>query len=169
MKKAVLIIASVLTLGAGLASSASAVSLPQYFVDPENGADSATCGGSSLANPATGPCQSLNQAMQNGGVGVQITIMRPGTFGPILINGPIGISGPPEGQAFIQWSSTPPGCKGGAPGSCNGNANATYAVDVEGGSNAAVKLKNITVGGGSGAAASADVPGRSWPAREESS
>jgi len=66
MKKAVLIIASVLTLGAGLASSASAVSLPQYFVDPENGADSATCGGSSLANPATGPCQSLNQAMQNG-------------------------------------------------------------------------------------------------------
>ena len=53
-------------------------------------------------------------------------------------------------SAVITWTaSTLPGCIGGAPGTCNGSANAVNAVDVEAGASNTVKLKNIIVNGGS--------------------
>jgi len=166
MKKLLVICGVATVLGALPVSWSWATPLPMYYVDPENGADSQTCGGTSLATPGVGPCATLNQAMQNGGSGVQIVITRPGTFGPIYVDGNIGISGPPEGQATIAWSATLPGCMGGAPGSCNGNATATYGVDIEANPSALIKLKNVTISNGSGVALHVGTAGTVWMAKD---
>jgi hypothetical protein len=134
------------------AAWASASTLPAYFVDPQSGNDNSNCG------LATAPCQTLNQALQNDSLGSQIFITKPGIFGPIYINAPVVISGPPEGQAIIQWNaSTLPGCVGGAPGSCNGGANTTYSVDVQAGAGNDFKLDNVTLHSGGGSTISLHV------------
>jgi hypothetical protein len=135
-----------------MASASSWASLPgnTAYVDPESGTDSATCGGQSLADPSTGPCATLNQALANITSGGNIFIQKGGVFGPVFLSGQVSIAGPEDRSAVITWTaSTLPGCIGGAPGTCNGSANAVNAVDVEAGASNTVKLKNIIVNGGS--------------------
>lgn len=106
------------------------------FVNSEVGSDSGSC-------PQTAPCQSLNYALSEASSGASIVIETGGIFGPIYLTAPIFISGPSDGTAVIQWNNIPPGCIGGAPGSCNGSANASYAVDINAGATASISLKNL--------------------------
>jgi len=139
-----------------ISSWALSVGQSVLFVDPENGTDTSntTCG-ESLATPSTGPCQSLNVALANAANGASIFITRPGVFGPIILTGPINISGPPDGEAMIQWSSTVPGCIGGS--NCNGGSAATYAVDIQAGATNTVKLKNVIINANGASAAALHV------------
>lgn len=144
---------------ASLCPVSSWASQTTLFVDPENGTDASntTCG-ESLATASTGPCATLNNALANAAAGATIFITRPGVFGPIIANQNISIVGPDDGQAAIAWSSTLPGCVGGAPGSCNGSAAATYAVDIQAGaSNGNVKFKHIIINANGASAAALHV------------
>jgi hypothetical protein len=157
MRKLALLIGAV-GLAVGPASVSSWASSPfgnYAYVDPESGTDSSNCGGTSLANPSTGPCQSVNQALNNlvivGNQGANIFILKGGLFGPIYITGKTRIIGPEDRTAQIYWSaSTLPGCISAPAGSCNGSAPATYAVDIEAGANKPVQLKNIVIHAGQG-------------------
>jgi hypothetical protein len=167
MRKLTLLVAcAAMSVALGSASSWAVTVGNSWYVDPENGTDQAGCGGESIANgvtnepvgtnpPTTGPCQTLNQALANAASGDNIFIEKGGIFGPIYITGAIAINGPADNSAVIQWvAGTQPGCIGGAVGSCNGNANATYAVDVQAGSSNTVKIKNVIIsnaGGSTGA------------------
>jgi hypothetical protein len=129
------------------------------YVDPEYGTDSATCGnqllGPGFTDTATGPCATLNQALQNlPATGGLIIVMGSGTFGPIYLTAPVAINAP-SGKINIDWqSATTPGCVHGAPGSCNGGAAATYAVDIEAAAaTATVKLRNVLINANGGSAA----------------
>jgi len=143
-----------LILGLGTASSwATGPSLPNNtaYVDGEFGTDSSTCGnallGASFADTATGPCQTLNQALANlPTTGGNVFIVRGGQFGPIILTAGVSINGPDDRSAVITWNpSTVPGCLGALPPSCNGGASATYAVDIQAGSTNTVKLKNVII------------------------
>jgi hypothetical protein len=127
------------------------------YVDAENGTDSATCGGSSLANPSTGPCASLDAALNTINSGGTIFITKGGEYAPIYLSAPVSIIGPEDRSAVIEWANIQPGCVGGALGSCNGHANAVYAVDVEAGSGNSVKLKNVTIHNNTGTGAALHV------------
>jgi hypothetical protein len=127
------------------------------YVDAENGTDSATCGGSSLANPSTGPCASLDAALGTVNSGGTIFIIKGGEFPPIYLTAPVSIIGPEDRSAVIEWANIQPGCIGGAQGSCNGHANAVYAVDVEAGPGNSVKLKNVTIHNNTGTSAALHV------------
>ena len=146
MKKfALLIGTAAVAMCLGTASSWAVVTGQSVlFVDPETGLNRNTTCGQAGTGVSTGPCATLNQALANAANGASIFITRPGVFGPIIITGPINISGPPDGQAIIQWlASTVPGCVGGS--SCNGGSNATYAVDIQAGATNTVKLKNVII------------------------
>jgi hypothetical protein len=117
-----------------MASGSSRAGIDNYvFVNPLIGANAGntTCG---QANPGTntGPCADVNTALQNlPPTGGTVIIEEGGTFGPIVIggSGPVTIVGRKfEVVTFNFRPNTQPGCVGGAPGSCNGGANATYAV-----------------------------------------
>jgi hypothetical protein len=113
------------------------------FVNAETGADTGTC-------LQTAPCATLNYAMAKAASGDVISIEGGGSFGPIHITQPITINGPADGSASIVWSSTKPGCVGGAAGSCNGNATASYAVEIVAGASGAVELNNLVIDNGAG-------------------
>ena len=117
--------------------------LSANYVDPERGADSGQC-------PQTAPCATLNYALSQAPSGGTINIVRGGTFGPIYIAQPIIINGPADGSAAIAWSSAQPGCVGGLAGSCNGNANANYAVEIAATESSAVQLNNLVIDNGAG-------------------
>jgi hypothetical protein len=136
----------VLAVGSWTTPLWAAGSLPSVFVDPESGADSATCGGASLATAATGPCLTLNQGLTNAATGATIYIMKPGVFGPVVLGTQIFIIGPPGGHATIQWAATLPGCVAEVPGSCNSGANASYAVEIK----TDVRLQNILIDNATG-------------------
>jgi len=157
MRKLALLIGAVgLTVGMASVSCWASSPFGNYaYVDPESGTDSANCGGTSLANPSVGPCQTLNQALNNlvivGNEGANIFILKGGLFGPIYITGKLNIYGPEDRSAQIYWyTSTLPGCISAPAGSCNGSAPATYAVDIEAGANKPVQLKNIIIHNGQG-------------------
>jgi hypothetical protein len=158
-KLALLAAATMVVVGMGTAQSFANGN--SWFIDPESGTDSATCGGPSLVNAqpsiiaaTSGPCQSLNQALQNGSAGDTFTIEKDGIFGPIYLTGTVSISGPEDRGVVIEWLNTPPGCLGGAPGSCS-EGNALYGVDVEApaSANASIRLKNLIINNAAGGAA----------------
>jgi large repetitive protein len=113
------------------------------FVNPESGTDTGVC-------PQTAPCATLNYALAEAPAGATISIENGGTFGPIYITQPVTIDGPADGTASIVWSSTPPGCVGGIAGSCNGNAAASYAVEIVAGASSVVELNNLVIDNGAG-------------------
>ncbi len=125
------------------------------YVDSENGTDSSTCGNQSIATPTTGPCATLNQALQNlPATGGNVFILNGGVFGPVYLTTAVSINGPAE-RAVIDWQSgAAPGCIHAAPGSC-GLSTASYAVDLQGnGSTDTFKFKNLIInnnGGSNGA------------------
>jgi hypothetical protein len=125
------------------------------YVDPENGTDSGntTCG-QSLSGGSTGPCASLNVALQNlPATGGTVVIEKGGVFGPVYLTAGVNIIGPADRSVFIDWQSAAlPGCIHGAPGSCNGSAAATYAMDIQAGANNTVKLKNLIINNNGGSA-----------------
>jgi len=133
------------TLGAGLAPS-FAVPFNTFYVDAENGTDSGTCGGASLQTASTGPCATLNQALQNAAAGNIIQVVRGGAFGPIFLNGTISINGPTDKSLIIVNSAAPPGCIGAAPGTCA--ASTTAGVEINAGSTDQVRLKDMIVSAG---------------------
>jgi hypothetical protein len=154
MRKLALLLGS-MALTAVVSATSSWAGQNTLFVDPENGTDAGnTLCAQSSPGASVGPCATLNVALQNANAGATIFITRPGIFAPIYLNQNVSIIGPDDGQAIITWASTPPGCVGGAPGSCNGSANATYAVDIEAGaSNGNVKFKHIIISANSTSAA----------------
>ena len=127
-------------------SSGGSGSSTVLYVNPEVGADAGAC-------PQTAPCQTLNYALAQAPGGGTIDIEAGGVFGPIYITQPITINGPDDGSASIVWSSTKPGCVAAAAGTCNGNANATYAVEIAAGAanTAIIALSNILIDNGTGA------------------
>jgi hypothetical protein len=127
-------------------SSGGSGSSTVLYVNPEVGADAGAC-------PQTAPCQTLNYALAQAPAGGTIDIEAGGVFGPIYITQPITINGPDDGSASIVWSSTKPGCVAAAAGTCNGNANATYAVEIAAGAanTAIIALSNILIDNGTGA------------------
>lgn len=148
MRKFKLLLGSlVVTLGAGLTPSLAAPPFGTFFVDPELGADLATCGGASLATPSTGPCLTLNQALQNASPGNNIIVTKGGAFGPIYLNGSMSIAGPEDRSLQIINSGAAPGCIGAAPGTCA--ASTTAAIEVNGVSTDQIKLKNLLASAGS--------------------
>jgi hypothetical protein len=163
MRKLTLLIGTV-AIAAGLGSApswaTSGIVDDIAYVDPEFGSDSASCGGDDLwgaSSPvqgtyqATGPCQTLNQALNNLGTnGGTVQITRPGVFGPIVLTASTNILGPESPPAQIDWKpGVVPGCNGFLPGSgnCNSNADATYAVDIQVGTGNSVKFKNVLING----------------------
>src|SRR6202035_3312230 len=77
-----------------------------FYVDAENGTDSTTCGGASLALPSLGPCATLNQALANASAGNTIVVVKGGTFGPIYLSGSISIVGPADKSLVIVADGT---------------------------------------------------------------
>jgi hypothetical protein len=165
MKNLVLVAAAAVTI-IGFGTTPSSANGTTWYIDPEIGTDSSTCGGPSVpgsepafnqnggGQPSTGPCATLNQALQNGSAGDNFFIEKSGIFGPIVVTSNIAINGPEDRSAVISWyAGTLPGCLGGAPGTCNGNSSATYGIDVNpsASSNAVIRLKNILISGGAGA------------------
>jgi hypothetical protein len=146
MRKLTLLLGS-MALTVVLSATSSWAGQNTLFVDSENGTDAGNTTCSQFgAGASTGPCATLNVALQNANAGATIFITRPGIFGPIYLSQNVSIIGPDDGQAIISWGSTAPGCVGGAPGSCNSNANATYAVDIEAGASSGnVKFKHIII------------------------
>jgi hypothetical protein len=126
-------------------SGGSGSSTSVLYVNPEVGADAGAC-------PQTAPCQTLNYALAQAAAGSTIAIEAGGVFGPIYITQPITILGPKDGSASIAWSSTKPGCVAAAAGTCNGNANANYAVEIAAGAanTAIIALSNILIDNGAG-------------------
>jgi hypothetical protein len=139
-----------------MAASPALAALNPVFVDPENGTDSGTCGGESLALPATGPCQSLNQALANANPGATINILKSGIFGPIYITAPVVINGPADRSAIIAFSSVAPGCIGAAAGTC-GLTTANYAVEIATGAMGVVKLRNMIIDNGASSSGSVHI------------
>jgi hypothetical protein len=130
------------------ASVASAWAVPPNntaFVEPNGGFDSGTCGA------VTAQCQTLNGALAVIGSGGVIYIQAGASFGPVYLTVPVSIIGPADQSVQITFTAaTLPGCVGGAPGSCNGSANATVALEINAGTSDTVKLKNVTVNNGAG-------------------
>lgn len=156
MRKLALLIGTAgLAVGLGTAScwAITGVVSNTAFVDPEYGADSSSCGGESLANAATGPCQTLAGALHNIAPGGEIYITKPGIFDPIYLTASVSIIGPAGAPAVIEWlGGNIPECIGGT--NCNGNANANYAVEIAAGTSDTIKLKNVIItnaGGTNGA------------------
>jgi hypothetical protein len=136
-----------LTLGAGIAPSWAA----SWFIDAENGADSASCGSSAslLAASSTGPCASLNTTLAHAAANDTITVVHGATWGPIYLTGQIAISGPGDNSMVILNTGAAPGCIGGAPGSCASANSANAAVEIAAGASDTIKLKGFIVNGGS--------------------
>jgi hypothetical protein len=118
-----------------------------FYVDAESGTDSGTCGGPSLATVATGPCATLNQALQNASPGNNIVAVHGGAFGPIFLTGQISITGADDKSLQIINSGAAPGCIGAAPGTCA--ASTTAAIQVAAGANDNIKLKDLIASAGS--------------------
>jgi hypothetical protein len=122
------------------------------YVDTEFGTDSASCGsailGAGFSNAANGPCQTLNQALNNLSSGGGMVILeRGGQYPPIYLAANAIIVGPADHSAVIYWApGTLPGCIGMAAGGCNGSTNANYAVEIAAGSEG-VMLENIVITG----------------------
>ena len=166
MKKLVLVAAATATfIGFGaVPSSANGIS---WYINPQLGFDQTSCGGPNggggaqpnqgAGGPSSGPCLTLNQALANGTPGDNFFIQEGGTFGPIVLTGNVAINGPEDRSVVIEFlPSTLPGCLGTTAGTCNGNADATYAIDINpnASSNVTVKLKNIIVNEAAGTNAS---------------
>jgi hypothetical protein len=113
------------------------------YIDPETGTDTGDC-------PQTAPCATLNYALEEATAGDTITIEGGGSFGPIYLTQPITINGPADGTSSIVWSSAQPGCVGAIVGSCNGSANANYAVEIVATASSAVELNNLVIDNGAG-------------------
>ena len=157
MSKIKLLTATVaITLGTGLTPS-FAVPFNTFYVDAENGADSATCGGVSLVTPSTGPCATLNRALENAAAGQNIVVVHGGAFGPIYLNGQISITGPDDKSLRIINNATAPGCIGAAPGTCA--ASTTAGIEVNAGSTDHIQLKNMVVSAGTAGTAAILIDG----------
>jgi hypothetical protein len=151
MRKLVLLLGTVAVAVTMGSASSRAVPFNTFYVDAENGTDSATCGGPSLAVAATGPCGSLNQALQNASPGSSILVTTGGAFGPIYLTGSISIAGPEDRSLVITNSGAAPGCIGAAPGTCA--ASTTAAVEVNAALTDQIKLKNLLASAGSSGSA----------------
>lgn len=154
MRKLALLLGSVaVAVTMGTASSWAGTD-NTFYVDPETGTDSGntTCGQAGTG-VSTGPCATLNQALQNmPATGGTVVVERPGTFGPVVLKAGVNIIGPPE-KVFIDFqASTAPGCVNGAPGSC-GVSTAIYAVDIQAPTNQTLKFKNVIINANGGSAA----------------
>jgi hypothetical protein len=164
MRKILLLVAAAF-VATSFGTAASWAAGNNWYVDPESGTDSSTCGGESLINAeptlnaaTTGPCQSLNQALANATAGDSIFIEKGGTFGPILLNGNIAINGPADQSAVIEWvPSTAAGCIGATSCTVDGTASTapTYAIEMGSNTGATIKLKNVIISAGATASAGA--------------
>ena len=152
MRKLALLLGTVAVAGTMGAASSWAVPFNTFYVDAESETHSATCGGPSLAVVSSGPCATLNQALQNASSGNNLLVTKGGAFGPIYLNGSIAISGPPDKSLVITNSGAAPGCIGAAPGTCA--ASTAAAIEVNAGSTDQIKLKDLLASAGtSGSAA----------------
>ena len=129
------------TLGAGLAPSFAAPPFGTFELIGQLRSNSATCGGPSYFVNTTGPCATLNQALQNASPGNNIVVIGGGAFGPIFLNGAKSIAGPEDKSLQIINSAAAPGCIGAAPGTCA--ASAAAAIEVNAGSTDQIKLGDI--------------------------
>jgi hypothetical protein len=121
-----------------------------WYVDPENGTDNATCGQSLAAGgPTSGPCATLNQALANANAGDNINITSSGLFGPIILTSAINIAGPLSGTAVIKYSGAPAGCIHAAPGNC-GTATAGVEINDTNAADTSIELENVIASPGSG-------------------
>lgn len=135
-----------LALGSGVAPSSAAT----RFVDAASGTDSGTCGSSAALTPATtGPCATLNQALQNASASDNITVTHGATWGPIFLNGQISITGPDDLSMVIVNNGTAPGCIGAAPGTCASASATAAAVEISAGATDTFKFKGFLVNSGS--------------------
>jgi hypothetical protein len=152
MRKLTLLLGTVAVAVTMGAAPSWAAPFNAFYVDAESGTDSGTCGGPSLAVVSTGPCATLNQALQNASPGNNIIVTKGGAFGPIYLTGSMAIAGPEDKSLQINNSAAAPGCIGAAPGTCA--ASTTAAIEVNAASTDQIKLKNLLASaGGSGSAA----------------
>jgi hypothetical protein len=147
MRKLALFMGSLaITMAAGAVSS-SALPFNTVYVDAYAGFDSATCGAAGQTPGTTAPCATLNQALQNSSPGGQIVVVRGNAFGPIYLTGSIAIIGPADSSFEIANSGAAPGCIGAAPGTCA--ASTTAGVEIVAGTSDVIKLKDVSISGGS--------------------
>jgi hypothetical protein len=147
MRKLALFLGSLAVTLAAATGSSSAVPFNVVYVDGYQGFDSATCGGAPQSPGTTSPCATLNQALQNSSPGGQIVVVHGNAFGPIYLTGSIAIVGPADSSFEIVNSGAAPGCIGAAPGTCA--ASTTAGVEIAAGTSDVVKLKDVTISGGS--------------------
>jgi len=119
------------------------VEIANTYVSPRNGRDSdnPNC-------PITSPCATLNHALSVTGMGGEITIIGGGQFGPIVLTGPISITGSDFKQSFeiVADPAAQVGCIGLPAGVCS--ANNGYGVEIAAGANDSVKFTDVTVTAG---------------------
>ena len=147
MRNLVLLLGTVAVAVTTGAASSWAVPFNSFYVDAESGTDSATCGGPSLAVVSTGPCATLNQALQNATAGSNIIVTKGGAFGPIFLGAAISIAGPEDKSLQIINSGAAPGCIGGAPGTCAVGTPA--AIEINAALTDQIKLKSLLASAGS--------------------
>jgi hypothetical protein len=147
MRKLALFIGSLAIALAAGAGSSSALPFNVVYVDAYNGFDSPTCGTAASSPGSTAPCATLNQALQLSAAGGQIVVVRGNAFGPIYLTGSIAIVGPADSSFEIVNSGAAPGCIGAAPGTCA--ASTTAGVEIVAGTSDVIKLKDVTISGGS--------------------
>ena len=127
-----------------LPSLLMAAELPaNIYVSAETGSDAGAC-------PVTAPCATLNYALSVADVGANITILDGGLFGPIVLTGPITISGtdPSLKSQIIANPSAQVGCIGALPSGC-GLTNNGYGVEIAAEATDIVNINNILFSAGS--------------------
>jgi hypothetical protein len=119
------------------------VEIANTYVSPRNGRDSdnPNC-------PITSPCATLNKALSVTGMGGQITVLGGGQFGPIVLTGPISITGSDFKQSFeiVADPTAQVGCIGLPAGVCS--VNNGYGVEIAAHANDSVNFTNVTVTAG---------------------
>jgi GH25 family lysozyme M1 (1,4-beta-N-acetylmuramidase) len=111
---------------------------PATYVDAQAGLDSGSC-------LVTAPCATLNYALSVTNAGGLITIVKGGTFGPVVITQAVTIDGPADQTAQILANPpAQPGCVGALPAAC-ALTNHGYAVEIAAGAADAVELNNLVM------------------------
>ena len=113
------------------------------YVSAMTGTDTGLC-------PITAPCVTLNYALSIANPGAVIIILGGGAFGPIVLTGPITISGtdPNMKSQIVADPTAQVGCIGALPPEC-GLTNNGYGLEIAVGANDNVKIDNFLLSAGS--------------------
>jgi hypothetical protein len=126
--------------------SASPTLAQSFYVSARIGTDTGLC-------PVTAPCATLNYALSVADVGTNITILDAGVFGPVVLTGPITISGtdPNMKSQIVADPTAQVGCIGALPPAC-GLTNNGYGVEIAAGATDIVNIGNLLLSAGSSGA-----------------